>query len=202
MLMNKWQWLLLLFPLCSINPGSCLSDCDDPSEATQSKILKNLEKALLQDEGNGPRLRRAFFHSPTADPILLKVVYNVTYAKNITATIASAENKKNSSSSMVNSSVELVPKTITYGWTSSVVYTVFHPTVLTMMQIQIAFTILRVVHRILRQKSPEADTFLWDGFYDLPTLHLNIHITSLPCVPSQDLFELVLMDFNTQVSLK
>ena len=69
-----------------------------------------------------------------------------------------------------------------------------------MMQTQIPFAALRIVHKALNQRSPEADAFLWDGSYDLPTLHLSVHITTLSCVPSQDLFESVLMDFNTLVS--
>ena len=43
------------------------------------------------------------------------------------------------------------------------------------------------------------DTFVWDPVNEVPTLHLNMHITSLSCIPSQDLFESVLTDFNTLV---
>ena len=78
--------------------------------------------------------------------------------------------------------------------------TVFHPTVLNMAQAQIPLAVLRLIHKTLNQRGPEADAFLWDGSYDLPTLHLSVHITSLSCVPSEDLFESVLKDFNTLVS--
>ena len=200
-MMSKW-YLFTLTLIASTLIASCLV-CDDPVEVTTgtcAKILKNLEKALLQDEGNSFRLRRAFFHSPAADPVLLKVVYNVTYAENITT--AFAGNKIQSCSiSAVNSSIEFQQQNVTLGWTSTGVYTVFHPTVLNMMQTQLPFSILRVVHIIMHQRSPKADTFLWDGSYDLPTLHLNMHIASLPCIPSQDLFQLVLTDFNTLVSV-
>jgi hypothetical protein len=47
---------------------------------------------------------------------------------------------------------------------------------------------------------PEAATFLWDGGYDLPTLRLNLHFTSLTCIPSKDIFNSVLNDFNSLVS--
>lgn len=69
------------------------------------------------------------------------------------------------------------------------------------MQAQIPFTALRIIHSTLDQRSPEADSFLWDGSYELPTLHLNMHITSLSCIPNQDLFKAVLMDFNTLVRI-
>ena len=141
-------------------------------------------------------MRRAFFHSPTADPVLLKVVYNITYTENITAD----SEIQLYSISAENSTLEFYQKNLTLGWTSTGVYVVFHPMVLSMIQAQLPFSILRIIHVIMRQRSPEADTFLWDGFYDLPTLHLNMHVISLPCIPSKDLFESVLMDFNTLVS--
>ena len=185
--------------MATVLTASCLV-CDDPVEITTStcaKILKNVEKALLQDEGNLFRLRQAFFHSPAADPVLLKVVYNITFAENITA---GNEIQPCSTESAENSAIELQQQNITLGWTSTGVYTVFHPTVLNMMQTQTPFTILRIAHKIMYQQSPKADTFLWDGTYDLPKLNLNMHITSLPCIPSQDLFESVLMDANAMVS--
>ena len=192
------QQLFITVLMATILTASCLV-CDDPVEITTgtcAKILKNLEKALLQDEGNLFHLRRAFFHSPTADPVLLKVVYNITYAKNITA----ASEIQLCSTSAENSSIALQQNNLTLGWTSTGVYVVFHPMVLSMIQAQLPFSILRIIHAIMQQRSPEADTFLWDGFYDLPTLYLNMHVMSLPCIPSKDLFESVLMDFNTLVS--
>ena len=197
------QHLFTVALMASALTASCLV-CDDPVELTTgtcAKLLTNLEKALLQDEGNLFRLRRAFFHSPTANPVLLKVVYNITYAENIITAFDKNETQL-CSMSAANSSIELQQQNVTLGWTSTGVYVVFHPTVLNMMQIQLPFSILRIVHAIMHQQSPEADTFLWDGLYDLPTLHINIHIASLPCIPSQDLFESVLMDFNTLVSVK
>ena len=230
----------------TILSGNCLK-CDDPSEMTAgvcAKILNNLEKALLQDEGNLFRMRKAFFYSPIASPVLLKVVYDITYGENITTAIAkeklhhcntspiadqsqlekrhftmapddpdcssSTDNsflkkifdkeEHTSSSSIPNLVQKLKQRTYIYGWTSTGVYTVFHPMVLNMMQVQIPFLLLKFIHWIFNnQSSPEADTFLWDGSYELPTLYLNLHITTLSCIPSQDLFESVLMNFNTLV---
>lgn len=200
-MMVKWG-LLSVALMATVLTGSCL-ECDDPFEVTTgtcAMLSTSLEKALLQDEGNLYRLRRAFFHSPTADPVLLKVVYNLTYAETITTALAENETQLCSITPPANTSIELQQQNLTLGWTSTGVYVVFHPTVLNTIQVQLPFSILRIVHTILQQRSPEADTFLWDGFYDLPTLHLNMHVVSLPCVPSKDLFESVLMDFNTLVS--
>ena len=195
-------WLQLVVVVLAATRASCLV-CDDPREmmtGTCAQLSKDLERALLQDEGNLSRMRRAFFHSPTAAPVLLKVVYNITYAKNITTANAVNEAPHCDSSSAANSTIEFKERDITYGWTSSGVYAVFHPTVIKMMQAQSPFALLRIMYLTLPdQRSPEADTFLWDGSYDLPTVHLNMHISSLSCVPSQDMFESVFMDINTLV---
>ena len=191
---------LILALTTSIVPGTCLI-CDDPTDLTTGVcglLSKDVERALLKDEGNLFRIRRAFFHSPTASPVLLKVVYNVTYGENFTMAVASKVPP--CFSQHLNSTIELNQTNITLGWTSSGVYTMFHPAVLSVMQVQTPFAFLRIIHRtLIDQRSPQADTFLWDGSYDLPTLHLNLHITSLTCVPSQEMFESVLMDLNTLV---
>ena len=222
----------LIFVSTIFTSGNCLL-CDDSSEvnaATCAKLSKDIEKALLEDEGNLFRMRKAFFYSPTASPVLLKVIYNVTFGKNVTDKLpccytlfayeevtenlhsesyanATVTNSTNTTmaymSDRINNcfnSIEFKPENYTYGWTSTGVYTAFHPIVLTMMQAQIPLAALRFVHRIYTsQKGPEADTFLWDGSYDLPTLYLDLHITSLSCIPTKDLFTSVLKDFNTLV---
>ena len=192
----------LIFALATlIRPGSSLN-CDDPDDLTTGicgQLSKDLERALLNDEGNLFRIRRAFFHSPTASLVLLKVVYNVTYAENVTAAVASTE-ISTCSDLDINSTIGLNRTSITLGWTSSGVYTIFHPAVLSVMQVQSPFALLRIMHRTLPdQRSPEADTFLWDGSYDLPTLYLNLHVTSLTCLPSQEVFVSVIKDLNTMV---
>ena len=196
----------MIFALAtSILPGSSLN-CDDPHDLTTGicgQLSKDLERALLRDEGNLFRIRRAFFHSPTASSVLLKVVYNVTYAENFTRLAVVSEEIPPCFSQLLqteSTGIELNQTTVTMGWTSSGVYTMFHPAVLFVMQLQSPYAFLRVIHTTLtHQRSPEADTFLWDGSYDLPTLHLNLYITSMICVPSKEMFESVLMDFNTLV---
>ena len=190
----------------SILPGSSLN-CDDPHDLTTGicgQLSKDLERALLRDEGNLFRIRRAFFHSPTASTVLLKVVYNVTYTENLTRLAVISEEIPPCFNQLLQTTdstgIEFNQTTVTLGWTSSGVYTMFHPAVLFVMQLQSPYAFLRVIHKTLtHQRSPEADTFLWDGSYNLPTLHLNLHITSMICVPSKEMFETVLMDFSTLV---
>ena len=177
--------------------GSSLT-CERELECTS--LLKGVESAILQDETNLSRMRRAFSHSPTATPVLLKVVYNLTYAENITKAVATNDIPQ-CSSLVDNSTIDLKQRNITYGWTSSGVYTVFHPTILSMMQAHTPFAILRIIQFTMHQRGPETDTFLWDGSYELPTLRLNLHIASISCSPSGDMLEAVLMEFNTLVRL-
>ena len=179
--------------------------CADPVDSTASvlcaQLFKDLESALTSNEGNLLRIRRAFFHSPTAAPVLLKVIYNVTYAENFTMAVILEEITRCSSLILQNSTViDLNQTELTMGWTSSGIYTMFHPTLLSMMQVRSPFAFLRIIHLTLPdQRSPEADSFFWDGSYDLPTLHLDLHISTLSCVPSQEWFETMLKDINTLV---
>ena len=256
MKMGTFDWTIAVLILLLMFTSGSYQLCDDSSEVTTgvcARISKDLEKALLEDEGNQFRMRKAFFYSPTASPVLLKVVYNVTFGENITTATTdkepccytsftqnetteeeehpqsctnvnfTAERNENTaldipdcfnSSTVKNlttnmleeittytcsNSIEFKQRNYVYGWTSSGVYVVFRPMVLTVMQLQIPLAALRIVHMTLNQRGPEADTFLWDGSYDLPTLHLNLHITSLSCIPTEDLFTSVLEDFNTLV---
>ena len=65
--------------------------CDDPANLATGicgQLSKGLDRALVKDDGNLFCTRRAFFHSPTASPVLLKVVYDITYGVNFTTPTA------------------------------------------------------------------------------------------------------------------
>ena len=202
--MNK-VWLVIVLAT-SINSGSCQS-CDHPSGIVTdmcAQLSKDLEKALLLDERNLFCMRTAFFHSPTAAPVLLKVVYHITYADNVTKSVAAKELpycfmisdiETNPNSTVI----EFKQSNVTYGWTSAGIYTVFHPGVLNMVQTPVAFSIIHALRWASLKGTAEVVGFIWTGEEELPTLHLNMHITSLSCVPSQDQFDFVLMDLNALV---
>ena len=164
----------------------CLqSQCDELNTDTCAQLSKDLEKALLQDKGNLFRMRRAFFYSPTAAPVLLKVIYNVSFGENATSEshISSGSNMDITKPCKGNATTKLRPMNISYGWTSSGVYTVFHPTVLHKMQAQIPFTALRIIHRTLDQRSPEAD--FSSGMAPMNYQPFTSTCTSLHCHVSQ-----------------
>ena len=165
------------------------------------KLDEQLQYALLQDKGNLHRLRKAFFYAPNAHPVLLRVIYNVTYAENATLRAAYCTDDTNSGNVLsINDTM------ITLGWASTGVFTVFHPLTINFMQIQVPFVLMTVLYHIFNAinpegSGPEAATFLWNGGYDLPTLRLNLHFTNLTCIPSKDLFNSVVNDFNSLVSI-
>ena len=190
------SFLFLLVPLGH-------SVCDDSADAETAdicfKIDQQVEHALLQDKGNLYRLKKAFFYAPNAHPVLLRVIYNLSFAENATQEYAYCTGTN------ADSQISLNKTRIVLGWTSSGVFTVFHPLTINFMQIQVPFVLMKAFHGIFNNihpegSGPEADTFLWDGSYDLPTLHLNLHFTTLPCIPSTDTFNSVLSDFNSLVS--
>jgi hypothetical protein len=176
--------------------GVCV--CDDDTQTNEAyvdicnKLFQQFQDALNDDQQNSYRLRRAFFYAPNARPVLIRVVYNITHAK-----MDFCNNTSKSPSSDIISN----ETTVVYGWTSSGVFTVVHPLVLNFMQMQLPFVLLRIFYEVLgSERGPEAQTFLWDGTYDLPTLRIHLRIPSLPCIPSDDIFMSALKDFNSLVS--
>ena len=194
---------LFLFSLASfVLQGQSLCDLSEDVAIADAcyKLDEQLQYALLQDKGNLYRLRKAFFYAPNAHPVLLRVIYNITYAENATLQVAYCTDDTSAASGLsINDTV------IVLGWTSSGVFTVFHPLTINFMQIQVPFVLMTVFYHIFNAinpegSGPEAATFLWNGGYDLPTLHLNLHFTNLTCIPSKDIFYSVLNDFNSLVS--
>lgn len=188
---------LLLFTVLSV--GDCV--CENPDDWQNAKdcyeVFTGLVQALVQDEGNIYRMKKAFFYAPSADPVLIKVDYNVSYGENITEELLPyCVNVDNTTA--IN--ITINQTVIVRGWTSRGVYLVISPLRLNRMQMALPFSILRLIHRSKEFSSPEVDTFLWDGSYDLPTLFLNLYITSLPCIPSEDIFNSTLDELTAYVS--
>ena len=163
--------------------GVCVCDDTQTNEAyveIYNKFFQQFQDALNDDQENSYRLRKAFFYASNAHPVLMRVIYNVTvmyeemdYCDEISP-----------SSNIISNETTFV-----YGWTSSGVFTVVHPLVLNFMQMRLPFVLLRIFYEVLgSERGPEAQTFLWDGTYDLPTLHIHLHVPSLPCIPSDDIF--------------
>ena len=208
MKIEAMKYVLASLLLVSLVPQVC-SLCDDSDEVLADvcyKLYNQIGNTLLGDEGNFYRLRKAFFYSPNANPVLLKVIYNISFAANVTELAQRQPNYCTTTTSETeNDTISLNHTQLIFGWTSSGVFTVFHPMTINIMQIQLPFALMRIMFSIFQrldptESGPEAKTFLWDGSYDLPTLHINLHFNSLPCIPSVQLFNSALMDFNSLVS--
>ena len=191
------QLLTLLFAIGVLfSTGNC--SCEDSDSAQYSdichEIFQSLENALIQDKGNLYRSRKVFFYAPNADPILLKVEYNITFAKNITEDMLPY---------CINSStpIALNQTTIIHGWTSKGLYRWIEPLLLNRIQMALPFYILHCIRQDQEDfVNPEMEAFLWDNSYNLSTLLINLHITSLPCVPSKEIFSSIVEDLTKFVS--
>ena len=199
--------LIVLIALSSV--GAVVGDlCSTGELATGTqcyRLFKTFESALIEGEGNLYQMRKAFFYSPYAEPVLLKVVYHITYGDNVTLsrdniTLRYCSGDDGSSYLHLNNTNATA---LTYGWSSNGIFIVFHPLLLNWMQMQLPLGVLRIVHYIFASTEigPQAEAFLWDGSYDLPTLHINQHMESLPCLPSDQLYDAVLQDITALVSL-
>ena len=61
--------------------GACVCDDSSTSEYICFKFFQEFED---EDKDNTYRLRKAFFYAPNARPVLMKVIYNVTFAVDVT----------------------------------------------------------------------------------------------------------------------
>ena len=198
--------VLLLLPIIAIPAGtleqnSCAcKKADDWQNANVCyEVFNELSRALTNDKGNLYRMKQAFFYAPSADPVLMQVNYNISYGDNITE-----DQLQYCGDDIDNTSAIIINQTeIIRGWTSRGVYYVINPQILNNMQMALPFAILRLINKGSRSTSgsPEVDTFLWDGSYELPTLRINLTITSLPCIPSEEVFNCTLEELNAYVRL-
>ena len=137
---------------------------------------------------------------PNADPVLVKVKYNITFAENITEDALPNCTEFNNPESVMRIALNQI--WIIHGWTSTGLYLWIEPLVLNLMQVKFPFFILcviRLLNKIIMKGNPEMETFPWDG-YDLYSVLINLHIASLPCIPSQGLFNSTVEDLTIIVS--
>ena len=163
------------------------------------KLFQSLENALIQDEANLYHLKKVFFYGPNADPVLLRVVYGVTFGENITDDVlpycpdATDE----------NSTLNLNQSDTICGWTSRGLYQWIEPLALSRIQMALPFCILRWTQKWFKWSSnPEIASFLWDGSesHPLDSLRINLHITSMPCIPSEEIFKSTVEELTIFVS--
>ena len=200
--------ILLLTGICMINTVGAgdIDVCNGYNlyrfASACQKVFKELERALIQDEANLYSLKKVFFSAPNSDPVLFKVNYNIRFGDNITdheEVLPLCDTDSTNNSAAINiSQTEVI-----HGWTSSGIYYIISPLSLNLMQMPLPFAILRWTHKYYNTSainSPELDSLLWDGTYELLTIFINLYITSLSCIPSADVFNSTLEELTTYVS--
>jgi len=90
--MQRKPLLCLIVPIALISFGAagfCIfAASGELATGTQCyRLFKTFESALIEREGNLYQMRKAFFYSPYAEPVLLKVVYHITYGDNVTLSL-------------------------------------------------------------------------------------------------------------------
>ena len=189
MLCNLNGPLVLL--LCCISNSAADCACIDfnvLNEQTCDTLLRTFETALLNNGSNLYKLRKLFLTSP---PELVNVTYYLEFMNSSGDSCGELSNgvagsaclmerpfclTACGSSTYLNSTTGTV--TLQYGWTRIGVYTLIHPALLNLLQIQLPFAIMRLHIN---------DTpFLWNGQNELPSinLHLSIPTNDLTCIPS------------------
>ena len=212
------QLLTLLFAigvLFSMGNCSCKDSDSDLYSDTCHEILQGLENALIIDKGNLYRLKKVFFYAPNADPVLLRVEYNITFAENITEYVLPYCRINSQDMSNHSKLMKLNQTTIIHGWTSKGLYRWIEPLHLSRIQMTLPFQILRLTCQdqqmalppwirrgVMINETPEMKAFLWDGSYNLSSLLINLHITSLPCIPPEEIFRSTVEELTTFVSYR
>ena len=190
------------------NCDSCKGNgsCEYLPSDIRHKLFQSLENALIQDEANLYRSRKVFFYGPNADPVLLRVEYSVTFGENITDDVLPYCTCTTNVSDE-NPALNLNQSDIIRGWTSRGLYQWIEPLTLSRIQMALPFFILRLIHLWQKDKglvscNPEMASFLWDGSqsHPLDNLCINLHITSLPCIPSENIFNSTVEELTTFVS--
>lgn len=195
---SKFIWIQVLL-LCYINYSSCNCSCDYDTTTHDAQTCKDyfitFENALLTNGSNLYKLKEMFLKDP---PELVNVTYYLQFIKKgsiratkLPACSCSAENA--STLTVFRNTTGTV--VLRYGWTSIGVYVFIHPALLNQLQIQLPFYILR---KIANNNHP----LLWDGYNQLPSihLHLSIPITSLTCVPYTNQLDGVIKRLTSLVS--
>ena len=109
--------LIILLIILGAQGQDKREDCDDSNEVLANvcyQFFKTMEQSLYNDGANLYRLRRAYFYAPNADPILLRVVYNITFLGNSSALSYCTDPAAGSDPLATGNRT-----TYTYGWTSS-----------------------------------------------------------------------------------
>ena len=194
------NWIQVLFLLCCITYSYCNCSCDSDTATHDAQTCVDyfsiLENALLSNGSNIYKLRELLLNDP---PELLNVTYYFQFINNESSTpvelpICScfARNTSNLTFSLHTNETFV----LRYGWTSIGVYSYIHPALLNQLQINLPLSILRTF-------ANDDHPFLWNGYNQLPSIHLylSIPITNHTCISYADQLDGVFKRLTSLVSV-
>ena len=223
------NWIQVLFLLCCITYSYCNCSCDSATHDGQTCVdyFSIVETALLSNGSNIYKLRELLLKDP---PELLNVTFYLQFINKKSSTPdeesstpdeeSSTPNEESSTPDEESSIPDELPVcpcsaddtsnltrsavfrnttgtvVLRYGWTSIGVYSYIHPALLNQLQIQLPFYVLRT---FVNNNHP----FLWNGYNQLPSIHLylSIPITNLTCLPYTDQLDRVIKRLTSLVSI-
>ena len=200
--MANWLISLLVFVVVAIERGRCndsgVCGCDDNIADTQTcvdRLFMNFECALLSNGSNMYKLRKLLYPSDRTHPELAKITYQLVFTTGTSGSRHVAEDLRNCRAPLVSRPSSgnvpsclcpgaatkltlLYTNGVTYGWTTIGIYTLIHPAVLNLLQVQLPFAIMRLV-------TPHDGPFLWNGHNQLPNIRIQLTVStdSLTCFP-------------------
>ena len=180
--------------------------CDRPDIAnaqTCERLFRTFEHALLSNGGNLFKLRKLFYPSTKTPPQLANITYHLQFT---TANGGSTELPDSSGElprclclgaatnrTLLNTSGIV---TLRYGWTTIGIYTFIHPVLLSQLQVQLPFAVMRLA-------SHHNAPFLWNGHNQLPSasIHLTVSNENLTCHPGDSEVDGALRTLTSYVSI-
>ena len=191
------QYVILVL-LGSLQLGSChlCQDYESTDSDTCLMLFQRFKDALLSNDLNLYNLRKTFTPVSRPDPILVNVSYALSFGPVPKTPCPGTE----IGSELFNSPV------LNYGWTSTPLYSYFHPAQLNRMQPQLFFLFIKYLESFrvtLNYGTPkEVSTALtWNGKGPIATAKLSLHIDQLPCSPAyKDVYN-TLWDITALVSV-
>ena len=197
---SNFSWIQVLFLLSCVTYSSCNCSCDSDTATHDAQTCVDyfsiVETALLSNGSNIYKLRELLLKDPTE---LLNITYYLQFINNGSSTpnelpVCSCSADDTSDLAVFRNTTGTV--VLRYGWTSIGVYSYIHPALLNQLQIQLPFYVLRT---IVNNNHP----FLWNGYSQLPSVHLylSIPITDLTCRPCTDQLDGLIKRLTSLVSI-
>ena len=195
---SSLNWIQVLFLLCCITYSSCNCSCDSDTATHDAQTCVDyfsiVESALLRNGSNIYKLRELLLKDPRE---LLNVTFYLQFINNGSSNelpVCSCSADDTSDLAVFRNTTGTVA--LRYGWTSIGVYSYIHPALLNQLQIQLPLFILRT---FVNNNHP----FVWNGYNQLPSIHLylSIPITDLTCLPYTDQLDGVIKRLTSLVSI-